>query len=879
MSVLAANVPGGEDRMPEVWGRIPQRNKNFTGRAGILDELRKGLSDAPGNEREGDSPGEQRRPAARAVVPTAVKGLPTALQGLGGVGKTQVAIEYAWRFKGDYDLVWWVSADQPVLIRSSLAALAPHLGLPSATAAGIDDAATAVLDALRRGQPYKRWLLIFDNADQPEEMSDILPAGPGHVLITSRNQRWDVYFDIVRVDVFDRTESIEFLTKRVSRGLTEDDAYLLAEKLGDLPLALEQAAALQTESAMSVGEYLRLLDVHATQLLAAGKPAEYPVSMTAAWSISVSQLKDKLAEAVELLNCCAFFGPEPIPRDVFVPLLVAEDQSARPDPQLIIDPRLGKLLNDPILLSTAIRELGRYALARIDPVSRTIQVHRLVQALLRDGLDGEDQARMRHIVHMLLANAAPRRPDQRRNWPRYDDLLAHADPSHVVDCPNPLVRTFCLGIVRYLYVSGDIRTARSFAEQVIEAWSKLPGEENERFVLQARRHLGIVLRELGDYRAAFDLNEETLRGMKQILGPEQPETLMLTNSHGADLRALGRFAEARDHDEASLRQHEQVFGPNDVRTLNAANNLALDYGLMSDYKKARSLHMQTYQRQRSPGSGASAQDTLSSWNGLARIVRLNGSFAEAVDLGEDARAYGVQELGAEHPWTLRMAKDLSIARRMSGAIDEGLELAQDTHARSLRILGPDNPDTLAAAMNLANALRMSHQIEEGYELARDSMARYPQIYGPDHPYNHGCAVNLALLLRARGDVEEARDRDSEALRNLQAELGRKHHFSLICALNLANDLAFLGESAAARELGETRLPLFRDLLGEDHPLTIACAANLVHDLRAEGEGRRAEELAEETLDRYYRVLGIDHPDTQAFLDNRRLDFDFDPPPI
>ena len=777
--------------------------------------------------------------------------------------------------------MWWVSADQPVLVRSSLAALAPRLGLPSATAAGIEDAATAVLDALRRGRPYKRWLLIFDNADEPEEMRDIIPAGPGHVLITSRNQRWDAVVDTVPVNVFSRAESIEFLKKRVRKGLVEADARRLAEKLGDLPLALEQAAALQTETGMSIEEYLQLLEEHATQLLAAGKAVEYPVSMTAAWSISVSQLKDKLPEAVELLNCCAFFGPEPIPRDVFVPLISPEDRPAIElhEPELVIDPRLGRLLGDPILLSTAIRELGRYALARIDPESRTIQVHRLVQALLRDGLSEEDQARMRHIVHMLLANAAPRRPDLRRNWPRYGELLAHADPSHVVDCPNPLVRTFCLSIVRYLYVSGDIRTARSFVQRVISAWSQLSGDENRRYILQARRHLGIVLRELGDYRAAFELNEATLRGMQEILGPDEDETLLLTNSHGADLRALGEFEKARDHDQASLRRHEQRFGPTDLRTLNAANNLALDYGLMSDYQQARRLHMQTFQRQRSPGSGAPAQDTLSSWNGLARIVRLDGNYAEAVDLGEDARAFGVQELGAEHPWTLRTAKDLSIARRMSGLVDEGLQLAHDTHGRSQRIFGPDNPDTLAAAMNLANARRMSGQIEEGYEMAQDSMARYPKIYGPDHPYNHGCSVNLALLLRARGDVVEARDRDREALVSLRMKLGRQHHYTLMCALNLANDLAVLGETATARELDEASLPLFLDLLGENHPLTIACAANLVQDLRAEGEGQQADRIAGETLSRYEWVLGFDHPDTRAFLDNRRLDFDFDPPPI
>jgi tetratricopeptide (TPR) repeat protein len=858
VSALSASVGDSRGDLPEVWGRIPQRNKNFTGREGILEQLREGLASD-----------------VTAVVPT-------ALQGFGGVGKTQLAIEYAWRYAREYDLVWWISADQPVLVRSSLAALAPHLGLPSATAAGIEDAASAVLEALRRGQPYKRWLLIFDNADQPEDIAGIIPRGPGHVLITSRNHRWDAVVAILPVDVFSREESVEFLTRRVPRGVSEDEASRLAEELGDLPLALEQAAALQAETGMSIEEYLRLLHEHATQLLAEGKPTEYPVSMTAAWSLSVAQLKEKLPEAIELLRCCAFFGPEPIPRDVFVPLAEAgEDESPDTDPhhRLLIHPQLVKLLADPILLSTAIRELGRYALARIDAVSRTIQVHRLVQALVRDELSKKEQARMRHVVHVLLANAAPKSPDVRPNWSRYDDLLAHADPSHVVECPSPAVRQFCLDVVRYLYASGDMRAAHSFVERVISAWEKDPGEETDPYVLFARRHLGNILRELGDYRAAFEINQATLERMIQILGPDDEQTLLVTTSHGADLRARGEFEKARQHDEDCVNRHERAFGVSDPRTLRAANNLALDYVLISDYPRARKLTLETYQRRRSPGSDVSSQDILASWANLARVVRLSGNYAEAVDLGEDAHAFGVHEVGAEHPWTLRTAKDLSIARRMSGATDDGRELAEDTYARAHRIFGPDNPDTLAAAMNLANARRMTGRIEEGFELAMETMDRYPKIYGRDHPYNYGCAVNLALLRRDRGDLIEARKLDEDSLAKLRASIGRRRHFTLTCALNLANDLAALDEISAARELDEGTLALAKELLGDEHPLTLACAANLAHDLRAEGASDRAAEVFADTLARYDAVLGLEHPDTKAVREHRRLDFDFDPPPI
>jgi tetratricopeptide (TPR) repeat protein len=626
---------------------------------------------------------------------------------------------------------------------------------------------------------------------------------------------------------------------------------------------------------------MRLLKEHVTQLLAEGKPPEYPVSMTAAWPLSVSQLKEKLPEAIELLRCCAFFGPEPIPRDVFVPLSAPEPNRA-PEPdvhlQVTLDPRLASLLDDPILLSTTIRELGRYALARIDSTSRTIQIHRLVQALLRDELAKSDQIRIRHAVHMLLANAAPQMPDRPPNWSTYGDLLAHAEPSRVVECPNPEVRRFCLDLIRYLFVSGDAQTARTFAEEVIDEWESRFAEDR-RYVLEAYRHLGIVLRELGEYRAASDLNEHTLEEMRRGLGPEHAQTLLITNSRGADLRAMGDFKKALAHDDDSLKRHEREFGPVDPRTLRAANNLALDYALISDYKTALDRQKKTFQQQRSSGSGASAENILSSWNNLARLVRLAGSYPEALDLGDEALAFGVEQLGIEHPWTLRTAKDLSIARRMSGAVAEGLEQAEEAYTRWLRVRGPGNPDTLAAAMNLANAQRMNGQIEEGYKLARDTMGRYPEIYGDDHPYNHGCAVNLALLLRARGEISEAYTVDERSLDRLDARIGRNHHFTLTCALNLATDLAELGDTRAARALEEDSLPRLEKLLGKNHPLTIACSANLVQDLRAEGAGDQADRMAINTLARYDSSLGLDHPDTEAFRSNRRLEFDIDPPPI
>ena len=838
----SAGTVRASGRVPEIWGRVPQRNKNFTGREDVLLQLRAGV----------------------ATDVTAV--VPHALHGLGGVGKTQVAIEYAYRYQSEYDVVWWISADQPVLVRSSLAALAPHLGLPPATATGIEEAATAVLDGLRRGDPYDRWLLIFDNADQPEDINDIIPRGPGHILITSRNHRWQSVVDTVLVDVFSRAESVAFLNKRVSNAIGEPDATQLAQELGDLPLALEQAGALQAETGMSVDEYLQLLKEQTSELLAESKPSEYPVSMTAAWKLSVSKLNEQLPEAVELLRCCAFFGAEPIPRDVFMRAIQA------------VQPQLSGLLAKPILLTRAIRELGRFALARIDTVSRTIQVHRLIQALLREELSPAEQGLFRHDAHLLLASAAPKNPDDDAQWPLYAELAAHVGPSGLDACQDPATRRFALDIVRYLYLSGDRQSSRALLERLLDRWKADSGADHPD-VLDAQRHLGNTLRELGEYQASYHLTRGTLERSQEILGSRHELTLVLMNGFGADLRARGEFGAARDLDQQSHRLHEESLGATDPRTLRIMNSLALDYGLNSDYQAARELHQLTYVQQNEATSGVSKSDVLASWSGLARVVRLCGEYAEARYLGDDAYEFGRQQLGADHFWTLRTAKDLSIALRRAAAYDEALMLARDVFERCARLFGAGHPDTLAAAMSLNNILRTIGQLDEAFEFAEDTVNRYPKVYGADHPYNHGCAGNLALLLRVHGDLASARQLNQASLAGLDARLTRDHHYPLTVATNLASDIAGLGDVAAARELGENTYARLCSLLGENHPLTLGCAANLAVDMRAHGAEEEAFRLTEDTAERYRRTLGPDHPDTKVAALGGRLDFDFDPPPI
>lgn len=852
--VEPAGAGATTQKVPEVWGNVPQRNKNFTGREELLEDLRRRVT--------GDV--------------TAV--LAHALHGMGGVGKTQLAVEYAYRYMEDYEVIWWIPADQLPLVRSSLAALAPRLGLKDIVPGRVEDAVNAVRDALRRAEPYKRWLVIFDNADQPEEIRDLLPTGPGHVIVTSRNHRWQSLADTVEVDVFERQESLDFLHRRVP-GIKPGEAARLAEELGDLPLALEQAGALQAESGMSVDEYLELLAKESNRVLAENPPADYPVGVAAAWGLSVARLKEQMPFAWELLRRLAFFGPEPIDRDMLK------------HGRYVLGPPLQSDIGDPITFSRATRELGRYALARVDNYHKTLQVHRLIQKLIRDEMGASEAEKVRHEVHLLLAAADPDEPDDIDNWPRYDELLAHIVPSEVVLCDSAEGRHLVRNIVRYVYNVGDLPTCGDLSSAALEHWVSNSGPD-DRDVLILSGERANLLWVQGRYQEAYELRRPTLDRMRTTLGEEHEETLFVTNDHGADLRARGDFADALTLDLDTLALHIRVFGEDHPRTFMVANNVAVDQGLNSDYRAALETDTQTYQERLNFYGRNDHPWVIHSLSSTARDLRQSGNYVEALSAHEQAHAAYADVvrqrlLPADHPWVLWQAKDLSVTRRKMGQLEPALELAIEVHDKYLASYGERHPDTLAAGVNLGNIRRVFGDITQDAELQDladgqiEAVYRlYCEVYGELHPYTLGCALDLAIVRRRiGGDAPAAVEILERTLASMRERLGDTHHYTLTCLTELATSLASLRQIERTRALGEEALAGLRERLGPDHPHTLACASNLSIDLRTLGEADEAESLVGDTLERYGQTLPADHPDVRDALAGKRIALDIEPTPL
>ncbi|MFI9385787.1 FxSxx-COOH system tetratricopeptide repeat protein [Kutzneria sp. NPDC052558] len=826
---------------PPIWGNVPLRNANFTGREDLLRRLAERLD---------------------ASSPMAV--LPEALHGMGGVGKTLVAVEYVYRHIGDYDLVWWVPSDDPALIQSSFVELAQKMQLVTADPSPLV-AVPAVLEELRNPTADMRWLLVFDNADQPEDLRQFLPQGSGHVIVTSRNPRWSSVARAVEVDIFDRPESIELLQRRCPE-LTEDESAQLADVLGDLPLAIEQAGAWCAETGMSVPEYLELFERQRLDLLQDNAPIDYPVTVAAAWNVSLDRLRRDSPQALQLVQLCSCFAPEPISRGIFTDL---RDST--------VPAELADALQKPVSLGRAIREIKRYSLARVDHRNDTIQLHRIVQAVVQDQMSPAEQARMRHIAHLLLLKTDPKLPGAPQHWPVYSSLQPHVRVSKAVDCDDTEVRRLVVNQAVFLNAWGDYQGSYEVAEEARQVWDEKFGAAHLD-TLSAARRAGVALRNMGEYARAKALDENTLALLRETVGDDHEESLMLAGLVSSDLRAVGDFAGARKLNEDSYVRSRRVFGDDDPNTLFIAHNLAMSLRLTGEFAKARELDERAWQgRQRE--FGADDRFTLQSLDALTMDDREAGDYVKASTHQEQTVEQHRHLLGNDHPQTLSAVRNLAVARRKAGDHEGALHLANEAFEGFRRRFGKEHPDSMASAMNLSVDLRQNGELGRARNLGRRSWERYRDTLGEQHPYTSVGATNLAVTLRLAGEVAEARQLDQDALRWFTDKLGADHPFTLVAATNLASDLAASGDHAAALELDTETLARSRARLGERHPSTLAVALNRVLDLFALHRDAEAGPEHEAVVQQFRGVLGAQHPATMKAENRYRADCDIEPMPI
>jgi hypothetical protein len=801
---------GGDTARPSLWGRVPPRLPDFIGREAWLTALRQILA----------------RDDRIGLV---------AIQGLPGAGKTQLAIEYASRYAHDYDLVWWIPCDDIDAAHRSMTDLAVQAG--AAGGAGETDGRhyAELFDILRRHQRFRRWLLVFDGAAEPEDVGELIPPLPGNVLITTRSTRWEASGELLELDVFTRAESIEFLRRRMPKA-SQVAAHQLADGVGDLPLLLEHAA----ESRTAVARYLAGLDSDPLTLLA-DHPADYHSMIGGVWQSTVDQLRKDAPDAFDLLCCLASFGTEPVPRD-------ALERGA-----FLPDVSIHGLLRNSIRVAGAIGRLRRASLLRVSLSPRSLAVHRVTRYVVRALAARSDSGdRSRHDVHLLLAAADPRTPDDPTSWPGYEPLHGHAVASGVVACQQELVRELAVNLARYLTVAGDTRNAIDLADEAITQWDTDAREDSatgsgSRVMMRVAKADALIAQ--GSWPEAFQLQQETLAEMRADSRRWSADIIGLEAMTGVQHRITGDFAAALAADLDAVRAHVAEFGSDDPRTFNVAHSLITDLTLSGAATEATAAAAELYRNCLAFYGDTGHPAVLTARGVLGRCQWLTGNYGEAArTMAEVRRGYAAlpdeHMLNEYHPWRLSHETDDAIIRRDNDPTAADLRvLADDAHElrrRCWRARGADHPYTLAATVVLASVLRrIDGRKEEAVQLLEEAQRGYQSAL-PNHPYGYACAAYLAVV---RSQASNGARVAAQAVRDIQDmtsrladSVGAAHLLSLTALSALANVLARAGDFGAAVKYGQDAAAGFRDILGSDHPLALATETNVQVSQSARSSG-------------------------------------------
>jgi|tagenome__1003787_1003787.scaffolds.fasta_scaffold20979321_3 DNA-binding SARP family transcriptional activator len=726
-AAVTASGPAAGSPLPRTWN-VPARNPHFTGRGDMLVRLRERLGSGEGT----------------LVV--------QALYGLGGVGKTQLVIEYAHRFATDYDVVWWIDADQPLLIPDQVAQLAARLGL--STGPTVADTVDRLLAELRTRD---RWLVIFDNAERPGAVAGYRAAGAGHVLITSRFPGWGALGGRMDVDVLPRKETIALLRTRIPT-MSEELADKLAAELGDLPLAAAQAAGYLEQTDLPAGDYLRRFRSHRAGLLTRGDVLGYRGRIDTAWALSFDRLRTHNPAAVQLLQLAAFLAPDPIPLILF-----------QNNAHLLEEP-LCSTAADPDALADTVGELVAYSLVRRHPDG--FQVHRLVQAVIRQQLSPERQQEVTGCVVGLLAGAAPGDPEDPVSWATYALLTPHVLAITPLSDSGPAGRRLVLDTARYLHAKGDSPGSRAVSHRLFDRWRTILGPDHPD-TLTAASTLTLSLCSVGEVQPARSLGEDTLERCRRVLGPDHPTTSWAAAALTVALTSVGEMQRAREVAHDALERCRRVLGADHTTTLMAAAAGTVALLSVGEAGPARALGEDTLERCRRV-LGPDHSTTLMAAAEVTGARLQMGEPVLARELGEDTLERCRRVLGPDHAITLVVATGVTGARVQMGEPVLARELGEDTLERCRRVLGPDHTATLAAATGVTGARVRMGEAVLGRELGEDTLDRCCRVFGPDHPITQLAAATLTAALLAVGDVDAAHALGQEALQECRRVLGPDH---------------------------------------------------------------------------------------------------------
>ncbi|MBL8517925.1 MAG: tetratricopeptide repeat protein [Betaproteobacteria bacterium] len=790
-----------------------------------------------------------------------------AVYGMGGLGKTQLAIAYSLTWAAEYEGVWWFGAETEQQCREDAYALCDELGIPRGPNQG------DVLDMLirRLENMTTPWLLVYDNAESAQGVRNLMPQrGPHHLLFTSRDPAWRGVASPIALDVWSAESGANFLSDRLG-GQVQNTVRAalegLSEDLGGLPLALEQAAAYIEQCQCTVAEYRQLVaDVNTAGLMLDEQRSAtgYEASVARTLSVAFPKLPP---DSQALLCLCAFFGGDPIlerwfkeGRDDLPPVL----QAACGNPKAWNDTR-HSLLRFGLATKTDVPDVSVPDYERTpDQVESALVLHRLTAQVVRHRL--AEAEREGPVIAKLVRRAMAFSAEDPKAWPRLRAIYGHAAGMLRPQSPTWLSRRDCSALLDRLgsyarHAQSDFNGSKSWYSEALQLDQVDLGDEHPDS-LTSMNNLAVTLQAQGDLVGARMLQEGVVAVRQRVLGEEHPDTLTSMNNLALTLQAQGDLAGARMLEEQALAVRQRVLGEEHPNTLTSMNNLAATLGEQGDLVGARMLEEQVLAvRQRVLGE--EHPGTLTSMNNLAATLRAQGDLIGARMLQEGVVAVRQRVLGEEHPDTLASMNNLAGTLGAQGDLVGARMLQERVAAVCQRVLGEEHPGTLTSMNNLAGTLRAQGELAGARMLQERVMAVRQRVLGEEHPGTLTSMNNLAATLRVQGDHVGAQTLQERVLTVRQRVLGKEHPATLTSMNNLALTLQAQGDLAGARTLQEKVLAVSQRVLGEEHPDTLTSMNNLAGTLLAQGDRRGARGLWMHTHKGLIRKLGADHEYTKS----------------
>jgi tetratricopeptide (TPR) repeat protein len=601
-----------------------------------------------------------------------------AVYGLGGVGKSELALQYAGTHRKDYGLVWWITAADAGQVEAGLAGLAGRLCPLVAVAGTTGDAAGWATGWL---QAHDRWLLILDNVEDPADVEPLLgQLDDGYVIVTSRRDtEWGRLADPVRLDVLGPAAAAQILILRTGQhdAAAREAAAQIAAELGFLPLALDQAAAYVVQQRVSLVSYLASLRRDPARMHAAGIGAQQTIARL--WDLHITAIHERSQAAARLLGVLAQYAPDAIPRAMLGGTGDREDT----------DEALGLLASYSMITLT----------------TETVSIHRLLQAVIltRPDETGDDMPSLRDTALDWLDTAIPGHPTTNMaGWPLLRVLVPHAETlaSHF----PPDDRPETLGqvqneIATFLILQGDYARALPLQERALAITETALGPDHPT-TATVLANLATTYWDLGRYAEALPLEKRALAITETALGPDHPDTATLLDNLALTYGNLGRHAEAVPLQQRALAITETALGPDHPDTAIRLNNLVLTYGNLGRDAEAVPLQQRALAITET-ALGPDHPDTAIRLSNLAATYHALGRHAGALPLQERALAITETALGPDHPYTAIRLNNLAATYNALGRHAEALPLQERALAITETALGPDHPSTAIRLGNLA----------------------------------------------------------------------------------------------------------------------------------------------------------------------------------